>query len=348
MLVLLCFLLVPVVYLGAGCLRSQTNTGSEKIALSDELQKQYVLRPEESTYLTFSEWYIVYSAEEYAAHLKGNRPSSFPYFSAIGQYWGSYCTVTKITSAEYGFNISNHLMLYIIGQSFTVENLFKGVYENTIGRVSEWFGTPTQEDRYAQSANEEYGKFLHSVPLYEFPFHKKLCCLWTKTDLFGMGFVRKWERKIVLSLEYAVKSGYGYLIKIATKTVLGSADLEITVVTGPFSQAVLDSESRIKLIRQEQDKLLIVLPRYEAFTEIVKKEKLPFLEIAGNDEILITVLAPSNWNNFPTGTTEMFSMEILTKPESKRVALKVMVSSLSSTLTQLEKEGIQLEHVYDY
>src|SRR4051794_14893304 len=32
-------------------------------------------RPEEQTYLTLPEWYIVYSADEYAAFLAHNRPS---------------------------------------------------------------------------------------------------------------------------------------------------------------------------------------------------------------------------------------------------------------------------------
>ena len=38
------------------------------------------LRPEEQTYLTLPEWYIVYSADEYAAYLgrPESRPSGFP------------------------------------------------------------------------------------------------------------------------------------------------------------------------------------------------------------------------------------------------------------------------------
>src|SRR5437870_5113789 len=47
-------------------------------------------RREDQTYLTLPEWYIVYSADEYAAFLAQNRPSGFPYFRAAWQFWQAY------------------------------------------------------------------------------------------------------------------------------------------------------------------------------------------------------------------------------------------------------------------
>src|SRR5688572_12209807 len=41
-------------------------------------------RAEDQTYLTFPEWYIVYSADEYADFISENPPSHFPHFRAIG------------------------------------------------------------------------------------------------------------------------------------------------------------------------------------------------------------------------------------------------------------------------
>jgi len=50
------------------------------------------LRTGSSTFLTLPAWYVVYSAEEYAAFVKSRAPSRFPYFAAIGQYWRYYAS----------------------------------------------------------------------------------------------------------------------------------------------------------------------------------------------------------------------------------------------------------------
>jgi len=50
-------------------------------------------RPEEDTYFTYPEWYIVYSYQERADFLEKNLPSGFPHFSSIAQYWRGYCFV---------------------------------------------------------------------------------------------------------------------------------------------------------------------------------------------------------------------------------------------------------------
>src|SRR6266849_6943256 len=44
-------------------------------------------RPEEDTYFTYPEWYIVYSYQERADFLERNLPSGFPHFGSIAQYW---------------------------------------------------------------------------------------------------------------------------------------------------------------------------------------------------------------------------------------------------------------------
>ena len=105
-------------------------------------------RAEEQTFLTYPEWYIVYSADEYAAFIAKNRPSQFPYFAAISQYWNGYYDVCAITRGRYAYNDGYHLMLDVIGVSFTAENLVKGAYENTIGRLTELISTAdlTDED----------------------------------------------------------------------------------------------------------------------------------------------------------------------------------------------------------
>ena len=67
-------------------------------------------RPEESTYLTYPEWAIVYAAREYAGFVKDHQPSGFPYWSYIGRFWQDYAMVIRASSA-YPFNFQNHQML---------------------------------------------------------------------------------------------------------------------------------------------------------------------------------------------------------------------------------------------
>jgi len=311
-------------------------------------------RREDQTFLTLPEWYIVYSADEYAAFIAENPPSQFPYFRAIGQYWQTYYDVCASTRDAYSFNGGVHLSLSVIGASFTVENILKGFYENTVGRVTEAISSSalTEEDTLAQAVAEEYGDSLHTVPWYEFPFGAKLKGVWAETGFWGPNVIRKWERKIALSLEYGTKSVYGWLIKQGTKGVYGTQDLEILVwAEGAFEEVVQQyPETRIsKSIGPEA--AIVSLPRYEAFTQIVPKlarQGVRFVEIAGNDEILITVIAPRRQDFVPGAGTVLFDMPILTHPDRKRVVVNVPVPALHRVLNALNSDTLQLEHIYDY
>ncbi|HSL30813.1 MAG TPA: hypothetical protein VK900_16545, partial [Anaerolineales bacterium] len=160
-------------------------------------------RPEDKTYLTLPEWYIVYSTDEYGTFLRENRSSDFPYFAAVEQYWHSYREACDVVRGNYPFNGDSQFTLAFIGISFTAENMLKGAYEKTIGRVAQWTAPqPTEEEIYAARVAQEYGEFMHMTPWYFFPFKEKLQGLWRQTSLWGPDPVRKWERKLALTLEY--------------------------------------------------------------------------------------------------------------------------------------------------
>ncbi|MBA3532896.1 MAG: hypothetical protein H0T73_13310 [Ardenticatenales bacterium] len=311
-------------------------------------------RPEDQTYLTFPEWYIVYSSDEYAAFIKDNRPSRFPYFGAIRQHWQSYYEICKVTRDQYPLNTGYHLSLVVTGSSFTVENVLKGIYENTVGRLTEWTssGEPTQEDVYAQGVAEEYGTFLHTIPWYEFPFKERLDGLWRETDAWGPNPIRKWERKLALSVEYGLKAGYGWLIRQGTQSVYGTEILEIQLWAEGLTDRVVRQEPEIRVVKRLPPRgAIAALPRYEPFTELVPDlvaRGVTFVEIAGNDEILITAFAPAAWEYELEQGTFLFALPILTEPERQRVAIKVPVQSLHTILKELEQQDVELEHLYDY
>lgn len=358
LLVFLCIILIPLVNVVAECRPWAEVEPAQKVVSAETEQIKASLtdypRPEDQTYLTLPEWYIVYSADEYAAFVAENPPSRFPYFGAVGQYWRSYYDVCAITRQQYPFNSGYHLTLAVIGTSFTIENILKGLYENTVGRLTEWLSSAelTEEDAYARQVAKAYGDFIHTIPWYEFPFGEKLSGLWRETSLTGPNLIRKWERKLALSLEYGGKAGYAWLIKQGTQTAYAPENLEIQVWVEGVSDEVWQNEPQLRLVKTiSPEAAIVAIPRYEAFTQIVPRlirQGVRFVEIAGNDEILLTVIVPREWEYRLEMGQFLFALDILSQPALKRIAVKVPVTSLHTVLTGLESSGAQLEHLYDY
>jgi len=309
-------------------------------------------RTEESTYLTFPEWYLVFNPQEYGQFIGEEKPSHFPYFASIGQFWGGYCQVYGITKRNYPFNSGNHLMGVVIGTSFTAEYTMKGVWENTIGRITEWlsFGEQTQEDLYAAKVAQEYGDFIPTVPWYEFPYAKKLVGLWSETNFFGKHFIRKMERKVFLSLEYGVKTVYATLIKTATRAVYGVADTEIYVSVKNTPNTIFQDTRFRKIKDLGDDSYIITVPHYQGFTDTIPLlvlEGVDFVDFAGNDEILLTAVAPRDWSYDLQNGTLLFTMGMMNN-SNKRIVVQAPVRSLSEILKTLEARGVKMEHLYDY
>lgn len=309
-------------------------------------------RDEAQTYLTLPEWFLVYSPDEYAQFIKAERPSKFPYFGSSIQFWQYYRDIYKITRKKnYGFNGGYHLMVFVIGSSYSLENFVKGIYEATMGRLSEWFrSAPTEEDQYAARVAQEYVDFIRVDPWYEFDFWTKFKQLW-KIDLFGKNLFRKWERKIILSNEYILKSVYAYLIKLGTKEVYGDAEAEIFAKVSSISVSPLLKNHNIKIVKTLEDSsLLISLPRYEQFREAViylSVSGTKFYEIAGNDEILATLVVPSEWKYDLKGEL-CIERPILTVPTQKRIGVTIPINTLHEVLNELQARKMPVEHIYDF
>ena len=78
------------------------------------------------------------------------------------------------------------------------------------------------------------------------------------------------------------------------------------------------------------------------------RQNVQIVEIAGNNRILVSVVAPSSWQYRGGNAQELFSEPILTSPEKQRVLLLSQIPSLSMAITELEAQGTVVEHVYDY
>ena len=71
-------------------------------------------------------------------------------------------------------------------------------------------------------------------------------------------------------------------------------------------------------------------------------------EIAGNHEILITVIAPDAAKLDIKGTTELFSLALDARPGFRRAGLKARIDRLVDISRDLKAKGASIEHFYDY
>ena len=289
-------------------------------------------RPADQTFLTFPEWYLVFSSEEQAKYFKQHTASTFPFMSHTAQIWESYKIVTDQIKDNFPTNTGYHFMIWVIGSSASVEYSIKGWYETIVGRITDTYEVKTEEDKFNAKFTKEYVDFIKDKPWYEFNFKNRLKSLWTSTSLFGNNFLRKIERKYVLTSELAVKYAYGKLIGLGTKTVYDEALLTTKVVLNDATQ--------------------VSLPRYDKFnkaiTELAKKGN-QFKEIAGNNSvILLTILVPSTFMINFENTQQIFTQPVSSNPTMKRIAIAVPVKNLHQVLKEFDDKGIQIEHVFDY
>jgi hypothetical protein len=352
--ILVMWIAVVVVYsalfIGMKCYGRPTQSPSAVPPSADGLAGY--TRSESFTYLTLPEWFIVYSTDEYASFISTRPPSAFPYFRSARQYWGYYGSACAATKGVYPFETGYHVMLGIIGASFTIESSLKSVYESSIGRLTEWLSSiDTPEDAFARRTAKEYGTFMHTVPWYEFPFGSKLTALWRETPLTGPHMLRKIERRLALTADYGFKAAYGFVIGKASGAAYGAEDLRIYARIDNASPSVF-SDARVKQVKQlGKGDYVVTLPRYEEFTRTalaLTEAGVRFVDIAGNDEMLVTVLARRGISTNVPDAQLIAAAPVLTEPTMQRLGFSVQVRSLREVAAHLGRAGATIEHLYDY
>jgi hypothetical protein len=227
--------------------------------------REHVRGPEQ-TFLTFPEWFLVFSPAEYAEYVKDRAPTQFPFLGHVGQFWSSYVEVARKASA-YPMNAGYHVMILVIGVSTTVEYGLRAAYETLIGRVSEASagGTLTPEDRVGARVAQEYVDFIRVSPWYDFDFVTPLKRLWAEPAM-GEHLLRKWERRYALTTEYVVKAGYGWAIRKATHASYEAPILVTAAVVKGLPEGYAAKDEQV-LERRPDGRALLLIPRYQAFTD---------------------------------------------------------------------------------
>ncbi len=346
--------LVPMAYIEGSCSPSaSTSAASASGPALPAIDEQGYRRKQANTFFTFPEWYIVYSFEDFGRFLDKSSESQFGYLSHILGFWRSFCTINRAVPDSGESRAEVKTMIYVIGVSYSIEYAIKGFYENTIGRITEWIrgATRTPQDDYARKVAQDYAAFLYTVPWYKFPFDEKLGGLMAMSAPTP-SHVRSWERDFALGAEYFVKIGYSRLIQKALDASSDAEPRDIMLVVATLPPEVLAKEPRIKPVRQLTPQWqLVQAPRYKDLTEIIKgllDQGISLAEIAGNHEILITVIAPKASALEVKDTAELFSLDLDARPGFRRAGLKVRIDRLVDIVSDLKAKGASIEHFYDY
>ena len=314
-------------------------------------------RPEVDTFYTYPEWYIVWSYQSKADYQRNHLPSEYSYFGDIGQFWQAYCCVYSATRGRYPFPAGDHIMLAVIGSSFSVEYALKGLYEETVGRLSGWTShqQPVAEDEYAAVVAENYATFVHVRPFYEFSFAHALRGLWSNTPFRTTHLFRTLERRAWLTLDYSVEAVYCELIELATHATYGFEDTTtVAWVEFPASDNTLISSPipSVRILRDVGNRQAMVeIPRYQEFTSAalgLLHAGVHFRQIASNQLIVISAIAPNGWTNSIPNVQLLLAQPLLTDPGNTRIVLLCRVPELHNTLPMLEHQGVKIEHLYDY
>lgn len=306
-------------------------------------------RPADQTFLTYPEWYLVFSPEEQAAYFKHTTATSFPFMRHTAQIWQGYKVVSDQIKGNFPYNGGYNFMIWVIGSSATVEYSIKAWYETVIGRITDTKEVVTDEDKFNARFTQDYVDFIKDKAWYEFDFYSSLSALWSGTSFWGGNFLRKIERKYILTSELLVKAGYAKLIKLGTKTIYSEAFPTTAVV---INKVPADSSGLIIMRRYNDGSALLFVHRYDKFNPVIcnlAERGCSFREIAGNNSaILLTVLVPVAQNINMQGAKVVFTQPLASNLSTKRVALAIPVPQLHKLLLQLISEKVFIEHVFDY
>jgi hypothetical protein len=304
------------------------------------------------SYLTYPEWSIVHAYEDFAAVARQRGESAYRYTESVVGYWRNLCGLSAIASAKGTITTDMKAMLYLIGLSFTAEMGVKGLYEKTIGLVTTWIRgpRPTPEDQFAFNVADEYAAFLRQTPWYEFPFWQKLTEFWRETPFGSNNIIRATERRIALTLEYGVKAGYAKVFSVLAALSPAARTIR-SVVTGPGGQYAFEAPPPTFVEKRADGSAIIETPRYRAFTDVIKMlvgKGAHFIEIAGNDTTLVTVLAKSSAELTVPNGREVFRVPLQSREGWDRRGVSMPVREFSALLQTTVQAGAEFEHAYDY
>ena len=336
LLVLVAVLLAPIGYVELAC-----RPKAAKVAYQPILPPEHH-RPEGRTLLTYPEWHIVHAYDDYARVIRDGDPHDYRYLSSIAGFWTSLCSLSQASGPYGGFPAEFKSTVYTIGVSFSFELLAKALYEETLGRAATWIRGMDRsplDDLSAQQA-ARYSGFLQQVPWYRWDFASDAAEL----SAAATGTFRDRERRFALGLEYGAKARYATLIAAAVANAPPDA-LRLRMIVRGLDATALSALEGVHVIGERDKGIEIETPRYRALTGLLYEMAQAggnFVEIAGNDDILITVTSDD-----PQLDGALYSFARQGYGDTRHLIL-LPVSALADNLRGLDKRNLRLEHIHDY
>lgn len=331
-LVLAVILLAPVLWVEATCW-SRAAASDYRPVLPSESR-----RPEARTLLTYPEWHIVHAYDDYAEVIRQGDPHDFGFVSVVAGFWSSLCDLSRTSAQHGGFPWETKQMVYTIGLSFSVELALKAAYEETLGRLAVILRGERRAPLDDLSATQAgaYARFLQQEPWYRWDFRDDASALQAAAG----DSLRDRERAVALGLEYRAKAAYAGVIEAAVAGVGADAPTMRAVVRG-----LPDGAAGVTVIATRPEGVEIETPRYRAFTTLAQAlaaEGAEFVEIAGNDDILLTVLTD--------GPQELGALHRFARQGhgGYRHLLLVKVADLADRLRLYADGPVRVEHIHDY
>jgi hypothetical protein len=334
LVVLVLALLSPVAYIETMCRPQGALVAHEPLVGADWQ------RPEGRTLLTYPEWHIVHAYADYAEVIRTGAPHDYGFLQSIGGFWSSTCALSQASGPHGGFPWETKQMVYTIGVSFSAELALKAAYEETVGRLFVTLRGPDHAPLDDLSAGQaaDYAVFLQQVPWYKWDFTRDAAAL----NASATDALRDRERRFALGLEYRAKAAYAKVIEAAVAAV-GADQLRLRAVVSGLPAEDLAALPDVQVIGTQPAGVVIEAPRYRAFTRLAEEIAAKggaFTEIAGNDDILFTVITPDS--SFP-GAIHSFARQ--GNPGFRHLVL-VPVTELTEVLRDLPDGA--LEHIHDY
>ena len=324
-------LLSPVLYVETACRGPKVEPSGTASLLPPEHR-----RSEARTLMTYPEWHIVHAYDDYARVTQQGAPHDYAFLRAIGQFWGTYCDLAKLAPHHGGADADTRLTIHVIGVSFTAEMLLKALYEESLGRAAyTLFGRGPLDDVAARQS-AEYAAFLRQVPWYRWDFAEMA----EELTSASTGSARDRERSLALGLEYGAKAAYAGVIAGAVAAT-GADDLTLRSVLTGAAPSELSRIDGVTVIGPRGPGVEIETPRYAAFTDLLPelaRTGARFVEIAGNDEIMLTLTGPD-------GVPGAFE----TLPRQGYGDLRsLLLTPVGDLLDILRAQPEAIEHVHDY
>lgn len=328
-------LAAPVIWVETACRSTVTAPDHTPILPPEQA------RAESRTLLTYPEWHIVHAYDDYAEVIRQEDPHDFAYLRAITGFWSSLCALSEASGAHGGFPGETKQMVYVIGVSFTLELAAKAAYEETLGRLATWARGPEKAPTDILSAQQaaDYARFLQQVPWYKWDFRADAAAL----RALPPGGLRDRERQVALGLEYGAKALYAGVIEDAVAQV-GPDALRLRMIVTGIEPGALAQMEGVAVIGARPEGIEIETPRYRELTHLLDDMAAlgaDFVEIAGNDDILLTALTQEPRDD----AMHRFKRQGY---GDWRELVMVKVPDLARTLRAMKDGPRQLEHIHDY